>query len=307
MLIEMYQEKVGSNPGGKAKVTIFGRELDVYLKYVYGSKLLRQIPFVPHNQPIYEALTLLLARQFGLKVPDFFVLDNHEKHIQFSYGPNIRKSNRNLDSNHPYYFISIIFQETPDIGILEQLVQKEKMYRDFLMIGDIEGRKQNYGLYQVPGNGQTVVYIDLGCSFVDAHEGFIKQRTGITKLIRDQKGFIHEHSKNEFRGVRKYLENLYIISNHHNPSQQQIISLIELIDSIPEQKIPLISTSPKIKLQENRLGYLLSPEEINEIQNLLLMSFASVLKQYGHHPEKAALIIKQEKKTKLNIFKTFNY
>ena len=82
----MWSEKKGSNPGGKGTVLYNkGESLDIYIKYCTHSRLHASHPFKASNQPIYEAVTLGLAKKIGLEVPKYFLLVNEDKTLKFNY------------------------------------------------------------------------------------------------------------------------------------------------------------------------------------------------------------------------------
>ncbi len=102
----------GGNPGGMIEIPFYNISSSFYFKYCpQPGKGLGKSPLFPEHQPIYEALTVMLAKRLGLSVPQVFVMENR---------PNERKKdpvfkyeikNNKFNANMPFYFISKIESE----------------------------------------------------------------------------------------------------------------------------------------------------------------------------------------------------
>src|SRR3989344_97751 len=77
--------KKGSNPGGKCQIVPGnGRpSFEAYFKYCYGPPVVPESAFRGPHQPIYEATTFELARMFGLRTPETYLLRNSNKNVVF--------------------------------------------------------------------------------------------------------------------------------------------------------------------------------------------------------------------------------
>lgn len=258
----MLTDRKGSNPGGKGRFSLFSRPIEAYLKYCVGNRLNPKSYLDSTHQPVYEALTLALAKRLGLHVPRFWTLENPNRDVSFRYGSG--RTDKKIKSNLPYFFVSELVTglENEDIARQRAALNEEKMYRDMLNITDISGRKQNYVFISEPGH-EFLLYIDLGCSFVDAHDGVITQRNIHTKGRE-------LHSKDRRRLI-KSLKKYWIETAH----QGEMLNLGDLVENFPHVEIPSLNPT-----RGRSLDTLLSREEVEEIQNLCLVSFNSILRKY---------------------------
>jgi len=284
--ITVVSTKRGSNPGGNCIVPYRGSSIDAYIKYANNSRLPRAHPFTPENQPVYEAVTLALAEQLGLQIPRNFVVINDES-IGFEHHTAIKRSER-IAETRPRYFLSklVTEPETKD-ETLEERMKEEKIYRDLLMIGDISGKKQNYAFIHDDSHPH-VLYIDLGCNFVDAVSGKISQRNAISKLTRDRNGEEKPNLKRELKLARSYLERHGIRTAHKEEYRQDIVQLTGFIDNIPQLAISMYPSGTRI------VKDLLSKEELQEIMNLLTLNMTKVLREYNKKGTHSHLIINQK-------------
>src|SRR3989344_6929855 len=126
--ITVTSERVGSNPGGKCIIPYHGRTIESYIKYCNLSHLPRNHPFNVPNQPIYEALTLTLASKLGLHVPEFWVLYNEDRSVNFSYEDK-RLERKKLDSDRLCYLVSrlVILPRDEDAEFLIEMMRREKL------------------------------------------------------------------------------------------------------------------------------------------------------------------------------------
>jgi hypothetical protein len=261
----------GGNPGGKCVLPSPRQNQLAYLKYCEGSALPKELPFTPNNQPVYEAITFKVLQDLGLHVPRFYVVDNRRKAVKFSYADDVKKR---LNPNMPCYFVSNYIHHTmsplPDEANVR--MAREKVYRDFVCVGDIEGIRQNYEFISEPQPGY-VVYLDLGCSFVDAKNNRISQRNSVVKLLSAGKG-PRSNLKKSLKHAQRFLEGHYILTNHDLPHEQDYENLWHLVESVSEM------TLPSIPNRQVRVSSFLSGAELTEIQNLLTMSIYQTAREY---------------------------
>tara|TARA_Y100000310_G_C20580086_1_gene762526 strand:+ start:294 stop:1115 length:822 start_codon:yes stop_codon:yes gene_type:complete len=254
MMVDVQSERKGSNPGGYCKIVDQKGSFDAYFKYCIGSKIKRGTAFVPHNQPIYEAATFELVRQFGLPVPDFFVLLNEDGQVEFRNTVETKKDHSGRHS----YFVSRIERDArnPQLeGIATQIVAAERPFLDLLMVEDVVGKRQNY-VFQKDGLGSRVLYCDLGCSFVRANNGTLSLPQRVLKNGRASSRS-KKKEKSRLRGKR-------VIS-----VEGKEIGLYDLVDGLGSLEIPCLN--PRIK---SPLRSFLNQGEIVEIQNYLSHTFA---------------------------------
>jgi hypothetical protein len=195
--------------------------------------------------------------------------------VNFTYDESapIKKK---LDDRKPLYFVSrlVDLPEEEDSEILAEKMVEEKLYRDLLIVGDVSGRKQNYCLLD-DGNGPFVLYIDVGCSFIDAHMGTISQREHISHLLgRSGRGASRNLRKNVKR-ARDYLSKRGLLTNHSQEHRREVIGLEDFIDKIPDERL---LTLPR---GSEAVRNLLSEEEVEEISNLLLLNMERVVRDYN--------------------------
>lgn len=264
---------IGSNPGGKCVLPIYNRLKDAYVKYCNLSKMHSESSFDASHQPIYEIITLALAERLGLKVPQYFLLLNAMRDIVFNYKPDA-DIEKKLNPKKPYYLVSILVPvpspHLKDRGGIEtrelesrrdnKVLEREKLYRDFLLIADVEGKKQNY-TYVSDDNGDHMLYIDLGCSFVKVHEGIMEPRIG--RPIAN--------TKDNQKKADDIAERYGIMA----ADESDLVLLSDLLNSIAGIVIPTLNPNGKIKV-----GDLLSPYEIEEIKTLLKLSWIGTISRY---------------------------
>ncbi len=269
----MTSERKGSNPGGKCIAQSQGTSIESYIKYCDKSRLHPHNPFNPNHQPVYEALTLKLAQSLGLRIPNYHILTCDESSFDQK---NI--GHHKVSETKPLYFLSqltnVKYQKdlTPEEkAILPKLMFQERMYRDLLMIGDVSHKPQNYGLIQ-GADGPQVMYIDVGCSFVDSVNGELSQRNAVSKLLgsRNYKGTIDNGTKKKIRHAQKHLSRHMLVTS----TQEDILSLDELVQGVGNLELP------KFPHGGLKISQLLSSEELEEIQSLLYLNMAKILRSY---------------------------
>jgi|GEM_PF-1978965 len=286
-------ERKGSNPGGKCTLQFREQTIDAYIKYCTNSHLQKNHPFKPHNQPVYEAITLTLAKYFGLEVPRYFLLLNQDHHsVSFRYSDH-SIAKKPLDPSKNCYLLSEI-TKLPDCEDQEKLVAEmnaEKVYRDLLMIGDVSNKKQNYALLD-PSNYQLtsahgapyIFYIDLGCSFVDAHEGNIDQRNSVSKLVNlDSDGIISSSRKHVAR-TTAYLERYGIWTTHKDATKRYVINLSQIPKLVYTMTLPTLSGE---RITANKL---LSTSELELIELLFTVNIAEVAHDYLKNEKTNAIV-----------------
>jgi len=259
--VKLITEPKGSNPGGKCLLNLQGKEKQFYIKYCHGSRLPGQSALFHCHQPIYEEITAEMARLVGLHNPHTYVLMSGD--LKFS---GEQKYLQNIDVNKPCYFLSEImaapFKE--DASRTRAIMEREKIYRDILSVSDIVGKKQNYYFYEGPDGG-LLVYLDLGCNFVKAVNGFIFLQNRVAKGLYTR----------DFRREKKKLEKYHLIPNQ--PDANDLIPLTYLASLNPSLKLRCINSRTG-KVELNPVGSLLKLEEIDEISNIWAQGILNDLK-----------------------------
>lgn len=259
----------GGNPGANARVLVPGKEpIDVYVKYCPGSNLPKNHALVSKHQPIYEALTCAIAEQLGLEIPLVGVLENISRE-KVSFNDISNPKNNHFKFNEDFYFISKLLQgkESDDQERIKRLMAEQKIYRDLLRMHDLSGRRQN--LY-FPNDGSKIVYLDMGCSFVDAIEGKLKQRMEISRLPLDKKSV-----RNSKKSIDKIaLENARGIR----------VNMGELVGSIQSILLHVNYADDK------RVSELISKEECDYIRDLYTVAFDELLTNYPYKKDPRVLL-----------------
>lgn len=237
----------GSNPGGKIKVNHPRFSGDYYLKYCYGAKFNGLSSFTANHQPIYEALTFELVNFLGLSTTNYYVLCNEEKSLSFKNWKDLLPHD---PSGRIYYFISKVSQERQNFQEeeLSECIREDSPYLDLALVSDIVGKRQNYIGCWNGENKIKAVYLDLGCSFVYAKEGF---------LTLPWKARIV--SPKELHGLLRELRNNIIQTKKGN-----IFYASDFVEKIPSL---LLQTLNPIGRRE--LSDFLNEEETREIQGYL--------------------------------------
>lgn len=246
MKIDILSERKGSNPGGICNIYNGVNLSRVYFKYCYGSHC-GDSPFNAHNQPIYEGITFQLARAVGLPTVDFAILGNRRKDLVFT---NWREYSFKSDpSGREFYFVSFI----PDGATLDnnddalELVKKDAPYFEGVLISDIRGKRQNYLVFGEGGN-KRVVYVDLGCNFVYATDGFIRPN-------RAMKPLNPKELKRHLSNLRKHT----LITRNDNP-----LNLEDLANLPYSLSVPMINPRGSLAVRDA-----LSRDELNLIHQYL--------------------------------------
>ena len=271
--VRIKSERKGSNPGGYCTVFSPGKgRFTAYIKYCANSRLPPDHPFKAPHQPVYEAVTLMLADKLGLHVPRYYLLDNADD-VSFEHHDDVPRGRR-ISEDMPFYLVSKLVNlrtnfESPD---LLEMMAKQKIYRDMLMVGDVSGKKQNFGLVEEPH--PHVLYIDLGCSFADAAQNMMSQRNSVASLTRVRNGAPRRTLRKDLRKARKYLSNLGLVTAHDIEYHQDLLSLVDFADSLDEMEIPAL------RRRKIPLTSILCETEINEIKSLLILNMQKVIRRY---------------------------
>ncbi len=260
-VIEVKSERKGSNPGGLCSYDNGRNHFEGYFKYCVGSKIPNKYSSLkPDHQPFYEAITFEFARKMGLHTPSFFVLLNDKDNLEFK---DSKKFSKHGHSGRHSYFISKIIEE-PKISNLdeigEKIINKERIYLESLMISDVLGKRQNYLVLRGDYGDFKVSYVDLGCSFIHAVDGFIKLPTNLKKL--DKKRKKREKCK---------LKSKTIIA----ADDDTLVNLGEFVDNFGNFTISTLNPYGRRKLEN-----LISGEEIDEIKSFLIHGLCNSLSKF---------------------------
>lgn len=253
-------DRKGSNPGGKCYFESGRLGFLGYLKYCFGSKIKGICPFVPEHQPIYEAITFELAKKLGLKTTNAYVLLNPEQDVIFEGWREVGETD---PSGRTYYFISSwqyqpTAREKNGNGERYIIPITHYPYLESVLIADVIGRKQNYLIN--PSISEDVVYLDLGCSFVHAHGGFIEQPNRM-KL----------NSRKEIKRASKRLRDKAII----DATGQNLINLEELAEFPYNMSITTLNPWNQRLVRD-----FLTPDELAEITSHLVQAVLRTIPQF---------------------------
>ncbi|VVB78296.1 Uncharacterised protein [uncultured archaeon] len=264
--IQVVSEAKGSNHGGRCIVKEPGDRLPrpFYIKHCSSSRIHKgESSFMYIHQPIYEAVTCEMALRLGLETPNFYVLLNPKNDVTF-----IATGEQKCDirAKQPFYFASelLIPPQNEDLTRAHELMIEDEFYRDMLMISDIVDRKNNYFYDE---HSDSIIYLDLGCNFVDAHQNFIELK--------------HHHKapleKKELKKAMKLFQKYSIITK----SRRGNIGLIDFIN-LPRE-LDLLTLNPRERV---RLDSLISEEEIDEIIGRIAsgLYYGKQLKRNGDNP-----------------------
>ncbi|MCX6748178.1 MAG: hypothetical protein NT076_01090 [Candidatus Pacearchaeota archaeon] len=268
--IEILTSSKGSNPGGKCSIGVNNRPPFLYyVKHCHSAS--GKHPFNPQNQPFFEAITFEMARTLGLHVPDFYVLLNPERGLEFKHSSDIKP---NLHPDKKCYFASRIIaqpsirDDNPD---LVRVIDEERIHRDLLDVADIEGIGQNYSFFENGDEPPRVFYLDLGCSFVHSKEGklFIQGRhqKALEGCLRD-------------KHYLKELSHYAVISR----DDKIIVPLKELAFSSRTMTVPAIDPRLREPFTRVRVSDYLSEEELHAIECILTAQMRDSVRKYKSSP-----------------------
>lgn len=255
-VVDVKSSRKGGNPGGKCTVKSNVGTFDAYYKFCYGSKINSPTSFKAGHQPVYEAVTFTLANILGLDTPQTYVLYNQNRDVVFSNWRNHVDTEAPHDpSGRPCYFVSKLVHQPMNHGIdpaCINLLERHRPYLESLLIADIINIGQNYAFYKDASFGQGAIkFLDLGCSFVHAKQGFLLQ----PNKLRIREGDLSSYLKR----LNKY---------HLLTVDDSLINIGQLIETIPKLFIPTLNTPTALHLNE-----LLSNEEVLDIQKLVAQGF----------------------------------
>jgi len=276
--IEITSQPKGSNPGGRCLVPWNGNSDKItpaYIKYC-NSSIVNDLSLNPRNQPVYEALTLEMAEKLGLSVPDSRVILNSPPNLRFFYAHEEGEGKiASLSENRPKYFVSQINLGNLkcDPKELEFPMNEQRIYRDLLNIGDIYNKAQNYSLIRDPSTGQCfLLYLDLGCGFVDCHDGKLSLRNSLGKKVSTSNG-------SHIKKIKHSLEDKSIVT-----ANGELINLLDFEEGMSRQRIKTIDTNHPGKVELVKLEDLISPEEILDLKKLYLLNAEGFLVNYKKDP-----------------------
>ncbi|MEK6820358.1 MAG: hypothetical protein AABX71_01485 [Nanoarchaeota archaeon] len=262
--VQVLTGRKGSNPGGICNIIVNPyRIIPCYVKYCPGSHLPRGSNLGARNQPVYEAVTNELVRRVGLATPRTHVLIDTDKDVRFIKLDGAREG---LGEGRRYYFVSelVTTKQSKNQELLKEVRDREEPYLDILGICDVFNISNNYFFYE--DKTGKIVYIDLGCSFVRAKEGWIE----IKNRDRREMG-----SRDNLKRARKELANYSIV-----PAQGgSPISLFSLVEDIPNIELSTLNPDKRMAVTG-----VLSPAEITEIQTILTVEIDRGLKKYRRNP-----------------------
>lgn len=245
-VVKVTSERKGSNPGGECIVQTPKETWAGYFKYCHGSKIRGRSALRVSHQPIYEAITFQLVKNFGLNTTEFFVLDNEKRDIIFAdwkpfmdHDPNGRE----------FYFLSKMVppQKVYPQSTVERIIAEERPYLDSVLVADVVNKAQNYRYFAYPHSPEkgSITYLDLGCNFVHAAEGYISMSHRLERI-----------NAKHFKENIKRLEHTTVLTKKGDE-----LNLAKLVLGLPLLEIP--SFNPR---STRKLTSLLSTDEIEEIQ-----------------------------------------
>lgn len=166
----------------------------------------------------------------------------------------------------PFYLVSELasLENETDSLELKNKLKKEKLYRDLLGITDVSGKRQNFGLVQTD-DGKEVIYVDLGCSFVYAVEGYLRLKKGMFRDVSNKRA--------RKRNLKKIVEHEIATNRWEN-----IVPLAEVLTFPRRANIPLLG---KGRLKEVPLVDLLKENEIEEIMAIIEVEMTSAIRRHS--------------------------
>jgi len=257
--ISIVTERKGSNPGGKCVYSDRETSFAGYLKYCDLSNMGRESALSATRQPIYEALTLVIAKKLGLHVPEFYIVPNNGHAVAFDFRPNLKSTIR---KDKPFYFLSKIVDITQhqDPEKTRKILASEKIYRDLLLVTDVSHKQQNFTLMP-DENGGRIVYIDAGCSFVDAVEGKMFYRRG--KKING--------SKSDLKQGMQVASRYALLT----ADEESILVLEDILNLVDTARIPRLNPRGYVNIAD-----LLTNAERSEIKRILLLNLAPTIRRH---------------------------
>lgn len=268
--VEFLSGRKGSNPGGRCNVLIGGPSFQAYVKYCYGPSTIGKSVFRGPHQPVYEAITFEMANWLGLRGPRTGVIFNRDKNVHFHAW---KDCNEKDPSGREFYFFSEIIDSPADKEIdsdkvASEIISAQRPYLESLLIEDVVGKRQNYF---VCGSGESkfVSYLDFGCSFVHAKEGFVSHPA--RPKFQTEK---------EIRRARSKLSRYHLFG----ADGLKVIDLADLPEFIRTMKINLLNPNCRAEIK-----YLISQNEIDSIENHFISGFSNELKVF----EREGLVVRK--------------
>lgn len=271
--INVLSPRKGSNPGGSCSFKSGNRLVSGYFKYCHTSRARKSSLKVEH-QPIYEQVTLQLARSIGLKTIDSYVLSNLDRNVKFKGW----KGKDTDPNNRDFYFLSVyipksvviaekeyrkagettvILDSKDDITKIARVFGREKAYLETILVEDVINKRQNYVFHPHRGPDGEIIYLDLGCSFVRAIGGAISVPRGLKRV-----------GSREIRRMKKKLRGTYLISARDD----NFVDLGNLAEQIPNLKISMLNPRKNVPLKD-----LLTGSEMEEVEGYVLQGMVENL------------------------------
>lgn len=200
-----------------------------------------------------------------MNTPRTHVLVDINKDIRFE---KFDGSKEGFGEGRRYYFASELLpaEQSQNTGLLRRLIEQERPYLELLGICDVFDRRDNYFFYENGGN--RVVYVDLGCSFVRAKEGWIEIKNRDRKEIKN---------RSNTKRAKKELSGYAIV--HAQDGRR--IDFASLVDSVLGMELSTLNPDGGIAVAR-----MLPQEEISEIQTLLTIEMHRGLCKYRKtHPQ----------------------
>lgn len=254
--IRVTSERKGGNPGGRCDVQCSTQRFAGYFKYCHGSNIRGASTFRANHQPLYEAITFQLVREWELSTTDFYVLLNQDRQVQFL---NWRSFMEHDPAGRDFYFVSKISplpNNCPE-PLVNRILEAEEAYLDSVLVADIIGKAQNYRCCATQGcsNGK-IIYLDLGCSFVYAKEGFLtlphRLKSYDSRVFREQ--------------IRK-LERTSVRTLHG-----KVVNLGNMVATIKDMNVPTLHPFGRAPVSA-----FLSPTEIHEIEQYIAQGMTETI------------------------------
>ena len=143
-------------------------------------------------------------------------------------------------------------------------MDEQRIFREILMITDIEGRKQNW--FYCPETG-GLNYVDVGCGIVQAHEGVISMKHEALRCL--------EASDKEFKWAKKELAKYHLIS----ANDKDILNLAQFVNLPYTIQIPTLNPWGRKRLTE-----LISADEIESFVKILTMNADRNIRHFKNDP-----------------------
>ena len=139
-------------------------------------------------------------------------------------------------------------------------VKEDSVYLEGLMISDVVNKRQNY-LARMDLNNLEIFYLDVGCSFVRAVDGFL----GVTKKTNN---LICEKKKS--KKIKKLKGKSLVPA-----SGSGLINLERIAQGIGDLEIPVLNPHGTMRVDE-----LIGAQEIEDIEKCMVDNFAKNISKF---------------------------